>query len=248
MQKNIQELYQRFNIIKNAGYIKEAFPYNKGNSGLTFEKALGKRIDCFQYADFEGIEIKVKNFFAEKSIGLFSLVPSNSFGIKLNYIREKYGYFDNYFIDKKIFIRKISAKKYNCTNNKFFFKLTVSYEDERIFLNVYDSKNKIIDTPAYWDFDDINGAIERKLKTIAIINYKDKIVNNERFFYYNKITFFEFKGTNIFYKLIEEGIITINFCLTIHRSGIKKGKNHDCGVVFKIDQSNFNKLYNEIIL
>lgn len=95
IKDSIEELQNKFNEIKEMGYVKGISQNNKGNAGLTFEKLIGKYNDNFQIADYKGIEIKVKNNFNFKNkykyISLFSLVPSNCFGFELKRIRDSYG-------------------------------------------------------------------------------------------------------------------------------------------------------------
>ena len=61
INESFNDLKKKFDKIKKMGYIKGKNQRNKGNSGLTFENLIGKENDEFQIADYNGIEIKVKN-------------------------------------------------------------------------------------------------------------------------------------------------------------------------------------------
>ena len=61
INESIMNLKEKFEEIKKQGYIKGQVNKSKGNSGLTFERLIGKENDEFQIADYNGIEIKVKN-------------------------------------------------------------------------------------------------------------------------------------------------------------------------------------------
>lgn len=93
-EKEIKDFNNKFEKIKSRGYIKGLKQNNKGNSGLTYELLIGKENDGFQFADYNGIEIKVKNCFSHRYIALFSLVPSNCIGTGIKKLRNMYGYYD----------------------------------------------------------------------------------------------------------------------------------------------------------
>ena len=59
LNESIKNLKEKFNEVKNMGYVKGIKQKSQGNSGLTFEKLIGKENDNFQIADYDGIEIKV---------------------------------------------------------------------------------------------------------------------------------------------------------------------------------------------
>lgn len=241
--ESIYELNEKFEAVKNLGYIDGINCKSKGNAGITFEKFIDKANDNFQIPDFNNIEIKVQNQFQNHLIRLFSLVPSNSFGIELKRIRNAYGIYDKEFNDIKILQLCLTTKE--TFKNNHFFKLEINYEVQKIFLKVYNSKKELVEKHIYWDFDDIISTIERKLKIVAIVNYKKRELDVTQF-NYTKIDFFEIKSTIVFFKLIELGIIKINFNLGVYRSGYKIGKEHDNGVSFCINPNNFYKLYSKI--
>lgn len=243
----VDDLKEKFKKIKNAGYIKGLKQNSKGNAGLTFELLIGKNNDEFQIADYNGIEIKVKNNlrFSYRYITLFSLVPSNCFGIEIKRLRNNYGYYDTIYKDKKILMKSVYANKKVYLNNGYSFELKIKYNIKRIYLYIYDKTNKLIDNNMYWDFDDIKNVIQRKLKTLALIKYNKKIKNNLEYFLYDNIHLYKFKKIYTFLNLLEEGIIRIYICLGIYKSGPKKGQEHDHGIAFGIKECDLLKLYDK---
>lgn len=247
IENEIIALNKKFEKIKALNFVDGINEKSKGNAGITFEKLLGKENDNFQIPDYNGIEIKVKNINSSKITRLFTLVPSNSFGIHLKRIRNSYGNFDRQFKNIKTlncFVDTISKKNlYNGYNIKLF----MDYTQEKLYLEFY-SNNILIEREIYWDFEDLVKTFERKLKILAIVHYKKRICNSKTQFYYTNMEYYKAKSSIVFFNLIEQGIIKINIDLGIYRSGSKIGKEHDNGIFFFIDNYNFDLLYKKINL
>lgn len=243
--ESINDLKEKFIKINKKGYIKGLKQNNKGNVGLTFELLIGKDNDEFPIADYNGIEIKVKNNFGYRYITLFSLVPSNCFGIELKKLRNNYGYFDTTYKNKKILMKSVFANKKVFLDNSFSFELKIKYNIKRIYLYIYDKNNKLLDNNIYWDFDDIINTIKRKLKTLALVKSNKKIINDIEYFHYKSINFYRLKDISIFFKLLEKGIIRLYICLGLYKSGPKEGQEHDHGITFGIKECDLLELYDE---
>ena len=229
INESFSDLKKKFDKIKKMGYIKGKNQKNKGDSGLTFENLIGKENDEFQIADYNGIEIKVKNNFLSdyRYLTLFSLVPSNCFGFELKRLRREYGKQDVNFSDVNVLMKSVFAnfKVYDENNNSFQLEVN--------------RKDKSID----WDFDEIIGAIKRKLNHLALVKYDKKRIYGQDYFKYSSISFYKFKGIETFFELIEKGIIRIYICLGVYKSGPKSGCEHDHGIRFDIKECNMLKLY-----
>ena len=245
LNESIKNLKEKFSEVKNMGYVKGIKQKSQGNSGLTFEKLIGKENDNFQIADYDGIEIKVKNNFGYRYLQLFSLVPSNSFGMELKRLRNTYGEYDNHFKNVKILIKSVFANKMSFLDTGYWAKLEIKYSEKRIYLLIYDRKKRLIEKNIYWDFDEIIGMVNRKLKTLAIVKYDKKTIGKDDYFKYNEMNFYKLKDINTFFNLIEEGLIRIYFCLSVYKSGPKIGREHDHGVVFGIKEYDLLKLYDK---
>lgn len=242
------KLNNKFLKIQNLGFVNGINDKSKGNAGITFEKLLGKENDNFQTADYNEIEIKVKNESKTKLLRLFSLVPSNSFGIELKRIRNTYGINDKQFKGIKTLQSFLGATKKSIIISGYKLQLEIDYIKEKLYLLIYDKNDNILEKKIYWDFDDLIKIIERKLKTLAIIKFETKKVNGKNQFHYTSINYYKIKSTVVFFKLIELGKIKINIDLGIYRSGLKIGKEHDNGIFFYINYSDLFELYEEIYL
>lgn len=244
--KIIIDLEEKFIKIKNKGYIKGIKQNNKGDAGLTFESLLNIQNNELPIADYNGIEIKTKQKLSNRYITLFNLAPSNNFGIKLKQIRNEYGYYDKEYPNKKILMKSLFVNQKIQINNNHYFELIINYDSNKIFLNIYDKNYALLDNKIYWDFDDINKTINRKIKKLALIFYDKMEKNGTRFYKYNEINFYAFNSLGCFYNLLEHGLIRIYICLGIYKSGRKKGLEHDYGVAFGIKEENLLKLYKRI--
>ena len=245
IEESIESLIKKFNIIKNMGYVKGTKQGNVGNSGLTFENLIGKQNDTFQFADYEGIEIKVRSIFSNRDITLFNLVPSNNFGIGLKNLREKYGVADKDFPDKnKLNFLAISNKKIKI-NGDYYSELKVDYSNKKIWLNIYD-KNKLDNNDLYWDFDEIETITKNKLSYLCLIKYYKKIINKDRYFKFKDINIYKFIGFDNFIDMIDKGYITLYINMGIYKSGYRIGKYHDYGVRFDVSEFFLSKIYNKL--
>lgn len=243
---NIIKLNNKFIEVKKLGYVNGINIKSKGNAGITFEYLIGKNNDNFQIADFEGIEIKVRSFLKTSKIRLFSLVPSNSFGLEIKRLRKMYGISNSTFPDvKTIHCYAVTTKKISLQNN-FKVKLEIDYDEERIYLLVYEQNNLLLEKKLYWDFDDIIIALKRKLNTLAIVSFNKRIKDNITQFHFYDINFYKLKSEIVFFKLIEQGIIYMQFNLGVYKSGFKIGKEHDNGICFCININSLFKLYKKI--
>lgn len=248
-KETAKELYEKFNKIRNMGYVKGLASRSKGSPGLTFEKLLGKENDEFQIADYKGIEIKVKNEirYSYRYLTLFSLVPSNCFGILLKQLRNNYGSPDKDFKNINTLMKSVFANIKTKTQNGYLFKLQIKRTEKRIYLCIYDKNENLINKDLYWEFDDIKSVVERKLTYLALVKYNKKLINRCKFFKYNSIKFYKFKGINCFFNLLEKGLIRIYICLGVYKSGYKIGLEHDHGMRFDIKECDLLKLYDDYL-
>lgn len=242
-----KKLMKKFEGINKQSFIKGIKQQTKGSAGLTFEKLIGNENDNFQIADYHGIEIKVKanNRMNGRYTSLFSLVPSNCFGLKLKELRSKYGYPDKDFPDINCINKSVFANIKTATANGFYFNLKIDYLKEKLILLVYDGNDNIVDSELYWDFDEVISAINRKLKYLAFVKYEKKYIEGQKYFKYTKIKFYKFKGVETFFKLLKNGTIRLYICLGVYKSNYKMGKEHDHGIRFDIKECDLNKLYDE---
>ena len=131
-------------------------------------------------------------------------------------------------------------------NSFFKDKIIGDRISQNIILQVYDSKNKLIDDTVEWSFSMLKEKLNRKLKYLAIIKASNKIINNKEYFKYDNLKIYCLKDFDTFLNLVEEGIIIITFKVSVFKSGKRIGQIHDHGTSFSINEKNILKLYDEI--
>lgn len=245
LNTDIKKLYNLFNSIKRKGYIESK---RKGSTGIgyTFETLIGKCEENFEIPDFENIEIKTSRRFGKGKISLFNATPDGRFLFPIKNLCEKYGYPDKTFKSVKILCGDVSAKELNNIGINFKYKIIVDRISQNIILQVYDSKNKLIDATVEWSFSMLKEKLNRKLKYLAIIKASNKIINNKEYFKYDNLKIYCLKDFDTFLNLVEEGIIIITFKVSVFKSGKRIGQIHDHGTSFSINEKNILKLYDEI--
>lgn len=247
MQKNIEELSNKFIEIKNMGWIKSII---EGNSsvGRTYETLLGNNENSFEIPDYNGIEIKTKSSKKNIFTTLFNCKPEGLYYKETERIKDTYGYPDRNFPKYKVLNNSIFCNEKTKIGNKFQFQLEVNDKEEKIFLYIYDSKNNLLEKDVYWDFDTLKEKLYRKLKYLAYIHATKKYSKDGVYFKYTKIKFYKLKNFEEFIKLIKQGKIRVTFKVSIYKKGRKKGKTYDHGTGFDIKEEDLLQLYDEIIV
>lgn len=243
MYKNLLDLKKKFIEIKELGWIKS----NKkgyGNIGNTFEELMGINKNEFEIPDYKGIEIKTKRGYSKRNITLFSAVPDGPHYHETERIKDLYGYPDTKLKEYNVLNTSVSAKENVKVGWYYYFKLKINRQSKKIFLEITDENKNILENCIYWDFDTLETKLYRKLKYLAFIKALSKKEKEIEYFKYYKLTFYKLKDFNTFINLLEDGIIKINFKLSIFKKGNKKGKIHDHGVSFNISEHDLEKLYN----
>ena len=245
MKNEIMELYKKFLMVKEKGWVKER---RRGFTGIgyTFECLIGKDEEGFPVPDYCGIEIKTMNSHGKCNLHLFTLTPDGDYLFPIKRILEQFGCPSREDKTKKIFYRSFSGQSF--TNMLFGRKgkIVVNYEDKKIDLLVIDHMGEKVDIGVSWSFEWLEERINLKLKYLALVRASSRIIDGNGYFYYYKINFYKYKGFDIFLKLIEDGIIQITFKIGYYKSGKRIGKIHDGGTDFSIDVNNINKLYDEV--
>lgn len=245
MKQSIIDLNKEFQRIKSMGLIESK---RKGATGIgyTFECLLNKQEESFDIPDYKGIEIKTKYIYSRGKIHLFCAAPDGDYLFENKRLVEKYGYPDKKYSNRHAFNGTINAKNYTQIGTHFLFKLDVNRKEEKIRLLVATKEYQIIDKEISWSFDLIKSRLNRKLQYLAIINAYKRIINKKEYFHYCKIDFYHLKDFDTFINLLEDGTVKISFCIGIDKYGIKKGKIHDHGTSFEIQEFDIKKLYNFI--
>lgn len=182
MKKIIKELNDKMDNIENLGWAESKFK-GTGAIGLTFENLIGKEPENFEIPDYKGIEIKTKLVSSHPYIRLFSASP-DSYLFEIQRIYKEYGFLNKN--NKKIFCLCIKANEIISIKNKYYFKLIVDKQKQKIFLNVLDNFSGSIDKNISWSFELLTEKIQRKLTYLAVVeaiqknlitNYTLNIIN-----------------------------------------------------------------------
>lgn len=237
---NKQQIKTKIKELNKRGYVK-SINNNLSGIGNTLEKELGLSNNSFEIPDYLDYEIKARRSFSNSFITLFSSVPDGIFEIKR--IKDNYGYPDKIIRNEKVLNGDVYGNKKNNIGINYLFQLYVDYTNEKIILNIYNKYGKLVDNLSFWSFDTIKEKLQRKVKKLALVDAWPKKINNDFYFNYYKVRFYELKDFNCFIKLIEKGIIKVTFRIGIYRSGPKFGQTHDHGSGFEIQEKNITKLF-----
>lgn len=240
-KKQMRDLLVEFLKIKNKGWIKSL---RKGPTGIgyTFETLLGKPEETFPIADYRGIEIKVKRKYSKGTITLFNAAPDNELFITKQ-IYEKYSVQNKNKNYNKTFMVNVNSKE-KIKYGYHKFKLEVDHIEKNIRLCIYDLSEKLIDNKISWSYKLIEEKINNKIKNLAIVKTDIEKKENTEYYYYYHISFYEIKSVETFLTLVEDGIITITFKISVYTTGPKTGEMYNHGIGFDINEKNINKLYN----
>ncbi|MCK4729991.1 MAG: MvaI/BcnI restriction endonuclease family protein [Candidatus Aenigmarchaeota archaeon] len=231
-----------FSVIKLKGFVKSHRLHNTG-IGKTFEDLIGITENNNFLADYKNVlELKSSRELSNSMVTLFTKAPHPK-GVN-SIIREIYGESDKETGGLKIIHTTVSTLKFNNFFGKFGFKLRIDEDKRRIYLLIKDlEKDKIENIEIYYDFEDIQKIVEKKLDYIAYIKAETKIEKGKEFFKFKKATLLNGLTFDKFIQFIKEGLILYDIRLGVFRSGKKEGKTHDHGSGFRILKNNLDKVF-----
>ena len=240
-KKYYEKVLENFITISKKNWIKGI--NNTTNSvGLTFEHELNKKADSLFLPDYNGIELKCSQRFSKFPISLFSLAFDGPSLFEMDRLLKAYGKKaeDGYSLMGYL---KVNEK---VLINDNFFELKVDRKTKKLYVKVYDLNFNLIEEGTYIYFSSLKKRVKIKLSKLAIIWASKKTIDNNLYFRYYKIVFYELKSFDMFLKLIEEQKINIDLVGRISKSGIKKGKQRNKNFVFQIPKAYVDELFTEI--
>ena len=242
MTEETKIFIEKFKHIAKKGWIKNE---NKswGSVGLTFEKQLGKKADSMFFPDYYDIEIKCTTLNSKYPLFLFTLSLDGPTFPEINRLVNKFGHPDKDYPNKKVLFETIN---YTQKNHKYKFKLDINYEEEKIYLCVFDIHQNLIEKESFVYFDSIKNHLLVKLNKLALIFAAQKMQNKEKYFHYYKMQIYKFKNFQTFLKLLEKNIIEVDLIARISKSGNDVGRYRNKNLVFKIDKDNIWRLFDRI--
>lgn len=239
-----ENLITEFKKIAKKGWIKGVNNFTSA-VGNTFEKEIKKIPDSMFFPDYYGIEIKCTTRFSNYPISLFSLAFDGTYLYQMNLLLQKYGIIDEDYPDKKRLIGKlISYKKVKINNN--YFKIVPDYDEDRLYLKVYDVNGNFLESDAYIEFSTIKERVNLKLNMLAIIYASKKKINDDFHFRYYKLSIYKLKSPEKFIDLIAENKINISILGRVSRSGSEEGRQRNKNLTFSISKENIDLLFDKI--
>jgi len=272
MMSTFREIKSRGYIESIADY--EYSERNDGAVGDTYEHLLGEKRNNISGPDHKGWEIKTKRSNVLNATSLFSLKPSsedygnqytlNKFGIfdgyyeeikKLNttlrttrtsrvHSRQKPGWWRNSKGERKT---GYSIKNYPDGPPVYPMKLEFNEAEEKLYLEVQDNKENVVNNKVYWNFEDIKNSYLSKFQKAIFIDAEVKRENGIELFYYTSALIME-PTFDEFLAGIKNGLVRYDHKFDIDRSGPTDGKAHDHGSGFRVDSKEaFMQIFSNII-
>lgn len=242
MTDNMFDLLNKFNEITEKSWIKGVNNTLSG-VGMTFENELGKKPDSDPFPDFKDIEIKCSQRFSNYPLRLFGQAFDGPHLFEVNHILQKYGkpYIKDNNRKKLVVYLKYNEKV--LVDNQYYFKLTICNTSEKLYIEIYDLENNLLDKP-FIEFSTIKNHLDLKLKYLALVMASKRNIFNQNYFRYYEIIIYELKSLQKFISLIEHHVIELEIeC----RMSNFDSKQRNKGILFKIKKDKLNYLFNEVV-
>ena len=247
-------LQERIEQIKNMGWIKNQRFGSQGGIGNTLEDLLGIPENNLPAPDFGKWELKTQRKNTASLLTLFHMEPSpRKDKIVSSILLPLYGWQHQnagslYPASEKSFRQTVNAHTFTDRG----FRLNINWQKERLELlfdldhidgqkhfewkkHLVENKNSYFLSPTpYWDFYELENKINSKLANLLFISADTKYINGEEYFKYKHITAYIEPSLQKFLKLIEAGILYVDF-------DARSGHNH--GTKFRIKSSQKSLLY-----
>ena len=234
----IEEFKERFNEIKNMGWIRT---HRAGTTGIgkTLEDLLGIDENNIQGPDFGQYELKSMRKNANSMLTLITKSPDEPAGANTQ-LRLNYGYSSSaYDNDEKVLHSTLSATRFTPIANTGH-SLKVSCTEERI--NIINENYEVV---ASWLIDNLKAVMDRKLSDqFVFVRASSRGTGvNEEFLYEEAYLLDGFNSQSII-DLINEGQIFVDLRIGQYHSGPNRGKTHDHGTGFRIFERSHYLIFN----
>lgn len=245
MKEDIQTIIKKFETIKNLGWIESQ---RKGNTGIgyTLEKLFEIKENNFEIPDFIIFELKTHHVYSKSYITLFNATPDGDYLFEIDRLKQKYGYPDTRFKQYKVLNCNIFANEINNFGSNYKQTIKVNYKERKIRLYIMDNNLNLIDKEVSWSFEMLREKYERKVKYLAYVKAKKKVINGKDYFKYTDLLFYKSYSFDKFIELLEKGKIRVSFKIGIFKSGNRLGQTHDHGTSFSILENDLSLLYETI--
>lgn len=245
VESSFSDLIQMFHLIARKRWIKSV---NKGlgSIGYTFENELGKAPDSLYLPDYNGVEIKCTGRYSRYPITLFTVAFDGPTFPEINRIIDLYGVADKDFNDKKVLFATLCCRRMISVSPLYKFKLDIDYEEEKIYLCVYDDDGNFIERKSFVYFKSIYNHLVLKLNKLAVVYASKKVIEGITYFRYYKIDIYRFTDFDNFLLLLNEGIIKVKLISRISKSGNDIGRYRNKNLVFMIDKCDLDRLFDRV--
>lgn len=245
MNDDINLLIYNFKKIAKKGYIKSTSK-SFGSVGITFEKELNKKADSLYFPDYYGIEIKCTSRFSRYPLFLFTVAFDGPNFPEIERIVSKYGWPDKDYPDKNVLFTKLHCKEKTIVNNKYKFRLGFGKSIDKMFLYVFDLKNKLIEKESFVYLQSLYNHLCLKLQKLALIHASTKKINDSKYFRYYSIDIYELISFEKFIELLKKDELEISLISRISKSGEDAGRYRNKNLVFSIKKDKIDKLFNKL--
>ncbi len=245
MNCNSEILIDKFKEIAKKRWIPSV-NNNSNGVGLTFEKLLNKSPDSMFFPDYQGIEIKCTTRFSRYPISLFSKSFDGPSFFEMNRLVNTYGTEDNIYKGRKILMTNLKVNEKISINNNYYFELKIDKKKEKIYINIYDNNNKLIENEPYISFNSLKEHLEVKLTNLAIVYASKKEIDGKINYRYYKMCIYKLISFDKFIELLENNIIKTSIIGRVSRSGNEEGRQRNKNLLFQISKENILDLFNTI--
>ena len=179
-------------------------------------------------------------------MSLFCAVPDGEELFEIERLRTTYGYPNKEIRNAKVLYVVIYGNKLSPCGTKYFFKLEVDRNKEKVYLCVYNRNLELLEKKVYWSFKLLQERLYSKLEYLMLVNAWDKKINNETYYKYYKAEYYTLKDFNTFINLIDKGYIEITIRISVYRGEYRYDLPANHGISFGIKLEHLSKLYNKI--
>ena len=242
---NAKILLKEFARIKHMGYIK-TINQSSNAVGRTFEELLGIKENMFAFADYYGIELKCISKRKDDRITLFSLEPESIKGNVISKIAKLYGYEDKKYKTYNILNTTVTGKGVKYISKHYKGIIYNDIYGNRLNLLIYNRYDMLVDHSASWNIERLHEKIKNKCEYLAVIKATRKKFENCYYIKYDEISLYRFINIKKFIDAIENGIISINFKITL-RERNNELCYHNHGTSFVIRFSDLGLVFEKIL-
>lgn len=198
------------------------------------------------FPNYQGIEIKCTTRFSRYPISLFSKSFDDPSFFEMNRLINTYGTEDNIYKGRKILMANLKLNEKISINNNYYFELKIDKKKGKIYINIYDNNNKLIENEPYISFNSLKEHLEVKLTNLAIVYASKKEIDDKINYRYYKMCIYKLISFDKFIELLENSIIKTSIIRRISLSGNEEGRQRNKNLFLQIQKENILDLFNTI--